>query len=1434
MNNISRHKNLIVILLVAMLITLVGGSTLALLSWINDEDDKTNVVFTVNSEYSCSANVDNSITSEGIRLIPTRVNSDTTSNYIKKKIDLKPLISTAGKIIYMDLWLEVKSLGEGLANSDYLMYAITSSSESIEGALATGNFKDKIVGDKLLLLSNQEYSESITDTYYLWIWLDSEETSYSVMGEGFEFVIGGLCDEDNSQEVETQELEITSTSSKYQMVKAKAVTSKNEKIVSYAVTKEEEEPSIWFNVTGSSNQYEIEYFVDSIGKYKIWFKDSLEKIVSRIITINNIDEEAPSCTFGSYSTDTIYKGSNVTVDITCTDSGVGMDSNDIKVSDITSSNSQVVISGMTSQKITNGYKYTVSLSGDNITSNGSAILSLNSIVKDKANNSGNIAISSGTLTVSNQDKKKPTITFSPDGSSNYSVISTINVTVSDDSGISAGQTIYYRFQQEAVCSTNKDDYSNSLALENTILPSKSESVTIYTLNGILGIGNLHGEYYLCIYGGIKDIYSNTTDNIRSNGVYLFDMVAPTMSISVNDPKVFTRSKEATITLEDSGPSYLKGGTYKVKYAWSLNTLTCNDISEENTVTMTVNTGDKSVSTKIEVDGYDGMGKIYACPVTSISDNAGNSLANTKIVQEDMYLDNGAPVIEITPSNGDNYAMSQVVKISIKDLGYGIKGGNYTLRYGISQDSKSCSDLTDTLVYSVNDGDKEVSKEITLSDMTGEYYVYVCNDSSISDTEDNVMSGNKLFSKKIYLDNEKPTMSIILDEGEVYKKSHSATIKIKDTGGAGFKSNQTLKYGFSTGSLSCNDMTNTVTTSGSGDEITANITINSGNGIGKLYVCGDSVRDSAGNTLQDNLISTGMYMDTGTPGITLTVNDGTTVMGRNTGIVTISDELSGLAMGEYKIEYEWSTKTTVGLRPKCGSMANSTTINITSDGEKSGTVEIPIYGYSGNGYLYVCNPSTIIDMAGNRLESTTLDEKMYLKNTEAPSFSISVSDPLVYAKSKDAVVTLKVGGDTYLKGGTYNFKYGFSENEVSCDDLVDTTSVKVSTVGNHSTASFSVSISDKTGAGKIYVCNTDEILDKDSNVLAAKTMVSTEMYLDNEAPTGSVIVNASSTKITAVVSAIDNHSGIAKYGYYLQKDNSSCPTSGYIVSTNANYSFLDSYTSGEYYVCVQLIDALGNTSIVMGHTTLTTREIPVRGAIGEVITISDSDNNTVGSITLDGSGNGITSLDNGSYIFTSNIAKDTSSGSSNYSKNIVIDNNTNEIENYPEGAIYWYGNGDEEGESLYTKYGGVKTGTHYKSGSSVYAAYDENISYETDHFRMIGQATSAMVYRVNGRSYYFANSINKNGYGNINTRYSLDIGITTYTYTSTIDLISSISDNYTALGSYAINKDQGTLLNSQISLSGVSDSFYYNIHLLGKGSTVNFKQTLDMYAIWMSE
>ena len=90
--------------------------------------------------------------------------------------------------------------------------------------------------------------------------------------------------------------------------------------------------------------------------------------------------------------------------------------------------------------------------------------------------------------------------------------------------------------------------------------------------------------------------------------------------------------------------------------------------------------------------------------------------------------------------------------------------------------------------------------------------------------------------------------------------------------------------------------------------------------------------------------------------------------------------------------------------------------------------------------------------------------------------------------------------------------------------------------------------------------------------------STEMYLDNEVSTGSVIVNASSTKVIAVVSAIDNHSGIAKYGYYLQKDNSSCPTSGYIVSTNANYSF-NITTSGTYYICVKLIDKVGNSSYV---------------------------------------------------------------------------------------------------------------------------------------------------------------------------------------------------------------------------------------------------------------
>ena len=462
-------------------------------------------------------------------------------------------------------------------------------------------------------------------------------------------------------------------------MRAKAVTDKNEKIVSYAVTKEEEEPVTWYSVVDNSNQYEIEYLVDSIGKYKIWFKDSLNKIVNRTITINNIDTEAPSCSFGNFANDTIYKGSSTTIDITCIDHGVGIGNNNINTSNISSSNSQIIISSVTSQKITDGYKYIINLSGDNITSDGNTILNLNGIVKDKADNTANINISSGTLNVSSQDKKKPVIKFNPDGSSNYSVISTIDVTISDDSGISAGQTIYYRFQKEAVCSSNMNDYTNSLALDNTILPSREEKVTIYTLNGILGSGNMHGEYFLCIYGGIKDIYSNTTDNVRSNGLYLFDTVAPTLSISIPDKQVFTRSKEVMFTLADSGPSYLKGGTYKIKYAWSLNTLTCNDISEDNVVTMNVNTGDKSVQTHATVNGYDGMGKLYACPVTGISDNAGNSLANNKIVSEDMYLDNGAPIIEINPSNGDNYGTKQDVKISIKDLGYGIKNGNYTLK-----------------------------------------------------------------------------------------------------------------------------------------------------------------------------------------------------------------------------------------------------------------------------------------------------------------------------------------------------------------------------------------------------------------------------------------------------------------------------------------------------------------------------------------------------------------------------------------------------------------------------------------------------------------------------------------------------------------------------------------------------------------------------------
>ena len=189
------NKNtLLIIFIVIGGAILLTGSTYAYLSWTSSSEQNTTVTFNKSTSFTCSANGGGNISEGDAIIMPTVVNDSTTDYYIKRELTVNSTISETGMTVYMDLWLYINSLGTGLSNSDNFMYSLTTSSTSnTTGVVSSGNFKDLTVGDKVNLLIGNEYTTTTTDTYYLWIWLDSAETSSDTMNQSFSLSLGGSC-----------------------------------------------------------------------------------------------------------------------------------------------------------------------------------------------------------------------------------------------------------------------------------------------------------------------------------------------------------------------------------------------------------------------------------------------------------------------------------------------------------------------------------------------------------------------------------------------------------------------------------------------------------------------------------------------------------------------------------------------------------------------------------------------------------------------------------------------------------------------------------------------------------------------------------------------------------------------------------------------------------------------------------------------------------------------------------------------------------------------------------------------------------------------------------------------------------------------------------------------------------------------------------------
>ena len=438
----NRNKRIITLIIIFSIIIALLGSTFAYLSWRSSTDQETVIDFSIGGDFSCAANGGGNLDEGDATLLPTYVNEESSANYIKREVKITPTINVEGQTIYMDLWLDIKELGEGLTNSQNLRYAFTTSSTSnTEGVVSTGNFYGKVAGDKINLLNGKDYADSNVDTYYLWIWLDAAQTDASTMNQAFKVSLNGSCSEGLSEGV----FEVTSIKNTYQVVNVTAVNSSN-KIVSYAITNTETQPvnnisdniaasplvnrntnngvtlladsTSWIDIPDSEQGkiYNLEYTVNNAGTYYFWFKDDAGKIINKSLNISKIDTTGPKCVWSNISKNNLDDGDSATISLLCTDSETGMVSKDLEVSDFTITNNIITISKVEKSNITNGYKYTLTVVGGS-TSGETTITLPKDKLSDTVNNLNTETVS-GTILVNTV--KTYAITYKDVGGTGFS------------------------------------------------------------------------------------------------------------------------------------------------------------------------------------------------------------------------------------------------------------------------------------------------------------------------------------------------------------------------------------------------------------------------------------------------------------------------------------------------------------------------------------------------------------------------------------------------------------------------------------------------------------------------------------------------------------------------------------------------------------------------------------------------------------------------------------------------------------------------------------------------------------------------------------------------------------------------------------------------------------------------------------------------------
>lgn len=1165
----------ILLVIVLLIIALVGG-TYAFWTWTSPENK--NVVFNTSNGLKEFIVYD-----EGdSKFVGDFQVADSYTGGVHTTVSISKTASASNVDFYATIYMDINEIGTNLRSTPGLKWTVTKGDSTSTTVVSSGDFVGNSAGDTLTLYNDIEVTTA-TQKFTIWLWIDSSlNPSDELSGETIDSSVWTQV----NQAVEDK-FEITKLTIFRDKIYATAVNS-TANIAYYAVTSSNTTPTSWTTIstTDQNRIYSLEYTTTSSGTNYVWFKDKNNKVISKAVTaqlnynINYYDVGGGEFS-GVHTTGypTTYRyGTAVTFD-TPTKTGYTF------LGYFTNKNgSGTAVTGITSTQTGDvtlfakweATTYTISYNGNMFSTNGMTTNGLtfaydyeNSILTINGTPTSDTYIISFTNNLTFAEGDKYNVNFS------Y---------VSGSLTTNNGATIL--FSTEVVNNSN-----NSLSPRNHIDTQFPTSST--PNNGTLSISSLAATSGSNLRYWVWS--SDTSGNITFNNykVKVNITKVQTKTIAFNDnygtlpvPKREGFTFDGWYTGNNgTGTRITSDSTFTGNADQTLYAKWIDDIEPYGYANLTLNNGTYTLLLANQADDGSGISTTYgfalisdgSCEKATYTSQTGTSKTySSGLVNDTVYYG----CIKITDKLGnESYLKSAGIPYSSSNNSINAAGqysfivpltGNYKLEVWGAQGGTSLNQGNPGTAGGYG-GYATGTVALTKGDVL---YMTVGGQGAIGVIGTSAEGGFNGGGKGSWDGNDNEASgggggaTHIASVGGLLKDLSSSKDKILIVAGGGGGASFTYEpgngggyiggVGTGTSQAAVNQTTGYAFGQGQdGIGIAESDGVGGGGGgwyggfsndVAKLS-SGSGGSGYIGNSLLTNKV---MYCYN----CTASNNTNTKTVSTTNASATPTANYAKSGSGAVKITYVGGASIRVTYNNNRGSGCYYDSVVA---GSPYGEMCVPVRsGYSFDGWY------TSIS-GGNKVTSSTIvtsttAHTLYARWTASTSptvnFSVNGTDSVYVKGSVNSRITVNEGSSEL---NSSSLKYVWSTSSSASPDT--------SFVNNDI-----VYLDNATGTYYLVAkaCDTTG---------SCVTKASSAFLLDNTAPTGTVTLSfdTSTAVLTASISARDSGSGVATYGYLIQ-NSSSCPTSGYIASSNNSYNF-NITSNGTYYVCVKLVDKVGNASYV---------------------------------------------------------------------------------------------------------------------------------------------------------------------------------------------------------------------------------------------------------------